>query len=116
MEGLWIAVATAALTAAATGGINLFWARKGKSLDTRDRSMDDIRHSLELLKKANQMVLRDRLWQICKSSLKRGYCPQNEKAQVRDMYEVYHSLGANGVMDKDVEKLYELPTEPEQEE
>lgn len=113
MEGILIAVITAVLTAAATGGVSLFWNRAGKKLDMREeekaQQMQSVLDTLELLKKANQMVLRDRLWQKCKAHLDEGYCPQDDKAQIRDMYEVYHALGKNGVMDRDVQCVYDLP-------
>ena len=41
--------------------------------------------------------------------LKLGYCPLEEKNRFDLMFQVYHSLGKNGVMDECHRKLMSLP-------
>lgn len=60
-----------------------------------------------------QALLRDRLiWTYNKYNDK-GYAPIYAKENFENMYDQYHSLGANGVMDEIHEKFKELPTEKE---
>lgn len=41
-----------------------------------------------------------------------GYCPTDEKADFENLYQSYHQLGKNGVMDANREKLLALPEAP----
>lgn len=99
------------------------WKRAEKKLDSRDAEKEQekaegqalkqkIMGDLELLKKANQLMLRDSLWRKIECHLKDGYCPQDEKLRIQEIYEIYHSLGENGIMDSDIEKLHDLPPIP----
>ncbi len=42
-----------------------------------------------------------------------GFIPADKLAQIRQLYEVYHRLGGNGVRTMEVEKLEELPNSPD---
>ena len=60
-----------------------------------------------------QAVLRDRLRYLYKTYKKAGYADLDDKDDWENMYQQYHTLGKNGVMDATREKLLALPTEPQ---
>ena len=59
-----------------------------------------------------QAILRDRLLQAYEFYDHRGYANYDEKANVRNLYEQYETLGENGIMDRKHQKFLELPDEP----
>ena len=72
-------------------------------------------HSGDPLKnEALQAILRDRLYQLNRyCTMQKGYTTQEDRDNFENMYDKYHRLGANGVMDKTKEKFFELPYEEE---
>ena len=123
MNPVITAVVTAACTALFTGGVTLFWKRIEKRFNNKDLNEENekevlksIRDDIDLLKKADQVLLRERLWQHCKKHMEDHYCTQADKGRIRDMYEIYHSLGKNGIMDADVQRVYNLPSWEEEDE
>ena len=58
-----------------------------------------------------QALLRDRLYQSYHHYLEKGYAPLYARENFDNMYNQYHILGANGVMDDSYRKFMELPTE-----
>lgn len=71
-----------------------------------------LEESLQLLKKGNQEVLKYNLNQIYREWSSKGYCPHDEKLFFEAQYQVYHSLGKNGVLDTAREALLSLPEQP----
>lgn len=56
-----------------------------------------------------QSLLRDRLLQSYKYCKNRGYIDYDEKESWLNMYNDYHTLGKNGVMDGVKEEVQRLP-------
>lgn len=59
--------------------------------------------------KGVQALLRSQLYDAYDKYTDRGYAPIYAKENFLNMYEQYHCLGANGVMDKYKETFMELP-------
>lgn len=59
-----------------------------------------------------QAVLRDRLRYLYKEYEKRGWVDLDDREDWINMYNQYHTLGKNGVMDDVKNKLLALPTCP----
>lgn len=59
-----------------------------------------------------QALLRDRLYQVYDHYNEKGYAPIYVRENFENMYQQYHQLGVNGVMDDIYEKFKKLPTEP----
>lgn len=59
-----------------------------------------------------QALLRDRLIQTYNHYNDKGYAPIYAKENFENMYNQYHALGKNGVMDEIHEKFKALPLEP----
>ena len=58
-----------------------------------------------------QALLRDRLIHEYNKAIDRGYAPIYAKQNFENMWDQYHNLAANGVMDEIHEKFIHLPTE-----
>lgn len=59
-----------------------------------------------------QAVLRDRLRYLYKEYEKRGWVDLDDREDWVNMYNQYHTLGRNGVMDDVKDKCLALPTHP----
>lgn len=56
-----------------------------------------------------QALLRDRLIQSYNYHTSKGCCAIHDRDNVLNMYEQYHHLGANGVVDGLMDELLKLP-------
>ena len=63
-----------------------------------------------------QALLRDRLYHTYMKYSEKGYAPIFARENFENMYNQYHTLGANGVMDDIYRKFMDLPLEKESEE
>lgn len=61
------------------------------------------------LKLGIQAMLRDRLIQAYNRHTRKGFCSIQDRDNITNLYEQYHSLGVNGVMDGLYEEMMELP-------
>ena len=75
----------------------------------KDKS-GEVSTDLTLLKTGIQALLRNNLYAIHREWMPRGWCPTDVKDNFENMYNQYHQLGANGVMDRVREELMDLPT------
>ena len=62
-----------------------------------------------------QALLRDRLYSTYMHYQEKGYAPIYARENFENMYNQYHVLGANGVMDDIYKKFMALPLEKESE-
>ncbi|MBQ9409285.1 MAG: hypothetical protein IJU28_07870 [Clostridia bacterium] len=62
----------------------------------------------DAIKAGVQAMLRDRLYQLYRFCKKQGYAGEFERENFRNMYNQYHTLGANGVMDDIKDKFFSL--------
>ena len=60
-----------------------------------------------------QAVLRDRLYQLNRYCMKKGFTTQDERDNFENMYDNYHKLFINGTMTVVREKFLQLPFEEE---
>ena len=60
-----------------------------------------------------QALLRSKMIDEYNKWSERGYAPIYARENFQNMYEQYHNLGMNGVMDDLLEKFKELPTQKE---
>ena len=65
----------------------------------------------EAVKLGVQALLRDRLIDKYNEYTEKGYAPIYAKQNFENMWEQYHKLGKNGVMDEMHETFNHLPTE-----
>ena len=68
-----------------------------------------IKHDQELLKRGSQVTCRMILENIYAEAERDGWCPSETKQRFEDTYQIYHSLGRNGVMDAKRERLLAMP-------
>lgn len=62
-----------------------------------------------------QALLRDRLIETYNKYKERGWAPIYAKENFENMYQQYHKLGVNGVMDDIYAKFMALDTQPKEE-
>ena len=70
---------------------------------------------MEALETGVQAILRDRLYQAYNHFIELGYAPLYARENFENMYQQYHNLGKNGVMDDIHTRFFELPSEPHEE-
>ena len=61
------------------------------------------------IKRGIQALLRDRLLQGYKHYEQKGWADYEDKANIDNIYQQYHALGKNGVMDARHERFVSLP-------
>lgn len=75
-------------------------------LKENDRKTESVQLGVQALLRS-QMISEYNKWS------ERGYAPIYARENFQNMYEQYHNLGVNGVMDDLLEKFKELPTQKE---
>ena len=71
--------------------------------------LTEIKADMHLVKKGVQATCRNDLEEIYAQAEKDGYCSNEDKERFETTYQVYHSLGKNGVMDAKRDRLLALP-------
>lgn len=67
--------------------------------------------NLKAVKSGTQASLRNSMVQMWETYSELGYAPIHVKDDFENVYQNYHQLGANGVMDDLHKKFLELPTD-----
>lgn len=87
-----------------------------KSIDERiTQSYNDsnlLKDDITLLKMGLQAIIKNDLKVRYEHWIDEGYAPLDAKEDLERMYQIYHKLGANGVMDGMRKIFMNLPTEP----
>lgn len=79
----------------------------------------EVRQEIEIRKQiaieaGMQALLRDRLIQSYNYHTEKGYCEIHNRDNISNMYKQYHNLGENGVIDRLMDELLDLPVKKEQ--
>ena len=82
------------------------------ALEQERKYMDEMRQAIM---RGTQSLLRDRLLQGFHFFKKRGMVTYGEASSYQNMYEAYHSLGKNGVMDEIYHEFQQIPIRPDSE-
>lgn len=80
-------------------------------LDPINKRLDSIEQNNRLIKKGLQSELRVELRERYDYWIKKGYAPSTVRADIESVYQSYHNLGENGVMDDLHNKFLALPIE-----
>ena len=68
---------------------------------------------IRAVKKGVQALLRDRLIQGYKYYRGQGWADEDDRSNMENVYQQYHALGANGVMDNLRDRFLALPLGPQ---
>lgn len=79
-----------------------------KLFDKRSNNKTDA----EITKKALQALLRNELRAQYVEFINQGWVDIDDKSNFSNMYDIYHALGKNGVMDEMCKQVLELSTQP----
>lgn len=74
--------------------------------------MKEAGKEIKAIKSGLQAILRDRLEQAYNSAASRKWVSLRDRENWENMYQQYHNLGANGVMDDVRTKYLSLPLQP----
>lgn len=77
---------------------------KKMAIDIKREMMDQ-----RSIKLGIQAILRDRLIQSYNYHVNLGHCEIHDRDNITNMYNQYHTLGANGVIDGLIKELLNLP-------
>lgn len=86
----------------------IFQAVWTKLADKRQAGKEDD----QITKKALQALLRNELRTQYVQFINQGWVDIDDKSNFSNMYDIYHALGKNGVMDEMCRQVLELPTQP----
>ena len=76
-----------------------------KKVDTKTKTVSS---ENEAIKRGVQALLRDRLYAIYRECKKQGGASRFDRENFNNIYQQYHQLGANGVMDDIRKKLFAM--------
>lgn len=82
-----------------------------ENLSAMGEDLKELQESDQLQKESLQSILRDRLYELYNFCNHKGFATLDERENFENMYQKYHSLGMNGVMDDIHHKFFKLPTE-----
>ena len=82
-----------------------------EDIATLHDDLKELQESDQLQKESMQSILRDRLYELYNICSRKGFASLDERENFENMYQKYHSLGVNGVMDDIHKKFLHLPTE-----
>lgn len=77
------------------------------------KKMSKYSGQIKVLMSAQQAQMRSQLLKDYYTYKQRGYVYESELADWENQYQAYHSLGANGIMDKRRDTLFNLETRKE---
>lgn len=80
-----------------------------KRADAAERMAADERRKQEAVMTGVQAMLRDRLLQGYRYYESAGFADYDDRSNMENMYNAYHTLGKNGVMDDMHKKFLALP-------
>jgi hypothetical protein len=86
--------------------------REEIKLDIREairEAVEPMKKDLEMIKKGTQAGLRYDLFMMADEWLAKGFCPRRIKSDFEYLYNQYHLLGKNGVMDSTYKAILALP-------
>ena len=78
-------------------------------IKSNESTRKTFKEETQLIKEGVQASLRHQLLSLWYKWSQEGYAPYEIKANFENIYEKYHKLGANGVMDVYREKFMALP-------
>lgn len=81
----------------------------GGFLVTVYKNLKTTQQNLKTIQLGLQAMLRDRLLQAHHHYKEVGHISYQEMQNLLNMYEMYHSLGANGVMDEIIAEIKDIP-------
>ena len=79
------------------------------------KDVKELQESDKAQKESLQSILRDRLYELNSVCFHKGFATLEERENFENMYQKYHNLGMNGVMDDIHKKFFKLPIEKEEE-
>ncbi len=83
-------------------------------LDEQSKNYSQLRIDIKLMQKGVQYILKNDLRSYYNEYIEQGWASVDAKEELEALYQIYHRLGANGVMDHLRETFLKLPDKPPQ--
>ena len=107
---VWQIVVSAVVSALVTIILGMIIKRPlEKRADLAEQIAEQESKKQEALMAGVQAMLRDRLLQGYRHYEEKGYADYTDRSNMKNMYDAYHGLGKNGVMDDMQNKFMMLP-------
>lgn len=107
---VWQILVSAAISALVTIILGIIIKRPlEKRAEAAERIAADERKKQEAIMSGVQAILRDRLLQGFRYHEQQGFADYNDRSNIENIYNAYHNLGQNGVMDDMYNKFLKLP-------
>lgn len=81
-------------------------------LKRKDEQTQKLLKQIKTIERGISSILAESLIKQYNTALNKGYCTIDDRKQLVKLHEIYHDLGGNGVVDKIMTKLHEMPTKP----
>ena len=82
-----------------------------KKIEETNSKLTEQKESIKVLKAGEQASLRNDLLVLHEKCVEKKFATIPEKDNFENMYQSYHALGKNGVMNNNREEMMKLPTE-----
>lgn len=105
----WVQEAFALITAGAGLACTAVCRSRKKRLEKQSKQKQE----QELLRQGVIALLHDRLYQVCKTFIRRGYCSVDDRDNLEYMFKPYKALGGNGTGEELYNRCLALPYGPE---
>ena len=103
-------VVSAVVSAVVTISLGLILKRPlEKRADAAEKLAEEKKKEQEAMMSGMQAILRDRLLQAYRHYEDKGFADYDDRSNIENMYNAYHNLGKNGVMDDMHKKFMLLP-------
>ena len=79
-----------------------------EAIDPLMQKTTKLEDGLDLMKKGTQASLRNNLYELYDGCSQKGYATYDERNNFENLYDNYHKLGSNGVMDDIHKKFLDL--------
>ena len=105
----WVQEVFALITAGAGLACTAVCRKRRKRLENQNMQKQE----QELIRIGVIALLHDRLYQVCKTYIKRGYCSVDDRDNLEYMFRPYKALGGNGTGEELYNRCLALPYGPE---
>lgn len=105
----WVQEAFALITAGVGLACTVVCRNRKKRLEKQSKQKQE----QELLRQGVIALLHDRLYQVCKTFIRRGYCSVDDRDNLEYMFKPYKALGGNGTGEELYNRCLALPYGPE---
>ena len=77
------------------------------------KKIHDERETNAAMREGMKALLHNKIIEKCEKCIEKGYCSTEEMDEILYLYDPYKALNGNGSAERAIEKVKDLPTQPE---